>query len=664
MPTRPIQKILIANRGEIARRIMRTCRAMGIATVAVCSDADRDALFVREADEVVPLGGLQPAESYLRIDAIIDAARKAGADAVHPGYGFLSENADFAQACVTAGITFIGPPPEAIAAMGSKIEAKRRMQAADVPLLPTIEVGQQSADAVLKQAKTLEWPLIVKASAGGGGRGMRIVRKPDEFAALLETARREAQSAFGDGTVYVEPYVESGRHVEIQVFGDTHGNVVHLFERECSIQRRHQKIIEESPSPALDDELRRAMADAAVRAAKQIGYVNAGTVEFLLTPERKFYFLEVNTRLQVEHPVTECVTGLDLVRLQILVAAGEPLPEEARHAKLNGHAIEARLYAEDPRRGYLPAAGMLHRFRFADDDGVRIESALGDAAEVSPYYDPLLAKLIVHAPTRAEAARRLGRALARARIHGLRTNRELLVRVLEHPEFLAGDTDTHFLERHDPKELSEPLGDERVERLHAAAAALAAQAVRRREATSLSRAPSGWRNNPSQPQQTRFRGHYGEITVDYEFGRSSLWLRINGQQWQDVRLAAASPELVRLQVDGVEHTYDVHHVGDHYYVDSTLGSSTLIEIPRFPAPEETVAAGSLAAPLPGVVIEVKVKPGDAVTTGDPLLVIDSMKVHHWIAATTSGSVTEVRVEQGQHVTAGAVLVVIEEASDK
>ncbi|MEX2112543.1 MAG: biotin carboxylase N-terminal domain-containing protein [Pirellulales bacterium] len=660
MPTRPIQKILIANRGEIARRILRTCRAMGISSVAVCSDADRAAPFTREADEVVPLGGLQAAESYLRIDAIIDAARKTNSDAIHPGYGFLSENEAFAQACVDAGITFIGPPPEVIAAMGSKIEAKRRMQAADVPLLPTLEVGQQSAEAVLKQAKSLDWPLVIKASAGGGGRGMRIVRSPDEFAALLETARREALAAFGDGTLYIEPYIESGRHVEIQIFGDTHGNVVHLFERECSIQRRHQKIIEESPSVALDDDLRCAMADAAVRAAAQIGYVNAGTVEFLLTPNGKFYFLEVNTRLQVEHPVTEYVTGLDLVRLQILVAAGEPLPDEVHSAKLSGHAIEARLYAEDPQQGYLPQAGMLHRLRFPHDAGIRVESALGDRAEVSPYYDPLLAKVIVHAPTRAEAARRLSRALARTQIHGLRTNRELLVRILEHPDFLAGHTDTHFLEHHEVFALSEPLGDDQAVRLHAAAAAIAAQAERRRDALVLSRAPSGWRNNTSQPQQTRFRGYHGELIVDYQFQRAGLLMSINGEALPDVRLASATPEQVRLQVGGVEHRYDVHRHGGTCYVDSSLGCSTLIEIPRFPLPEEAIAAGSLAAPLPGVVIEVKVKCGDVVAAGDPLLVIDSMKVHHWIAAPRSGCVAEVRVEQGQHVTAGAVLVVIDE----
>ncbi|HXY34489.1 MAG TPA: biotin carboxylase N-terminal domain-containing protein, partial [Planctomycetaceae bacterium] len=421
------KKILIANRGEIARRILRTCREMGISTVAVFSDADRDALFVQEADEAVPLGGLRPSESYLRIDAILAAARKTASDAIHPGYGFLSENAAFARACEEAAVRFIGPPSDVIAAMGSKIEAKRRMQAADVPVLPTIAVSNQSAEQILRQAEPLGWPLMIKASAGGGGRGMRVVRAAAEFPSLLEVARQESQAAFGDSTVFVEPYLETARHIEIQILGDTHGNVLHLFERECSIQRRHQKLVEESPSPGVDDELRRALANAALRAAKEIGYVNAGTVEFLLGSDGRFYFLEVNTRLQVEHPVTECVTGLDLVRLQILVAAGEPLPAEVQNAAARGHAIEARLCAEDPRLDYLASAGELHRFRFPEGADVRVDSAIDETGIVSPYYDSLLAKVIAYAPTRAEAARRLSRALAGAHIHGLRTNRELLV---------------------------------------------------------------------------------------------------------------------------------------------------------------------------------------------------------------------------------------------
>ncbi|REK19412.1 MAG: biotin/lipoyl-binding protein [Planctomycetota bacterium] len=657
-----IHKILIANRGEIARRIMRTCRAMGISTVAVCSDADRDQPFVAEADEVVLLGGTRPSESYLRGEAIIEAAKLTGADAVHPGYGFLSENAEFARACREAGIVFIGPPNDAIAAMGSKIEAKRRMQKAEVPLLPTVEVAEQSADEVLRQVEKLGWPVLVKASAGGGGRGMRIVREPGQFAAQLETARQESQAAFGDGTLFVEPYVESGRHVEVQVFGDTHGNVVHLFERECSIQRRHQKVIEESPSPALNEPLRTAMTAAAVRAAREIGYVNAGTVEFLLTPEGKFYFLEVNTRLQVEHPVTECVTGFDLVRLQIQVAMGLPLPEEIHHAKLHGHAIEARLYAEDPAQDYRPAAGPLHRFRIPASEGVRVDSALDETAVVSPYYDAMLAKVIVHAPSRQEAARRLGRVLRQAQIHGLRTNRELLVRTLEHPEFLAGQTDTHFLERFDPRVLSAPLGDSAVERVHAAAATLAAQACRRREAPVLGLAPSGWRNNPSQFHQARYRGTESEILVEYRFQRSGLALRIDGEDQGQVGFGVLSPEQIRLEIGGVARTYNVHQVGDAFYVDSPLGSSELAEIPRFTVPEDEAAAGSLVAPLPGVVHELRVEQGTAVAAGDVLLVLDSMKMLHEIAAPAAGRVTELRVESGSHVDAGTVLAVIEETS--
>ncbi|MEX0679245.1 MAG: biotin carboxylase N-terminal domain-containing protein [Pirellulales bacterium] len=657
-----INKILIANRGEIARRIMRTCREMGIATVAVSSDADRDAPFVQEADEVVPLGGVRPSESYLCIEAIVEAARKTASDAIHPGYGFLAENAAFARACREAGVAFIGPPAEVIEAMGSKIEAKRRVQKADVPVLASVEVGNQSAEGVLGQAESLGWPLLIKASAGGGGRGMRVAGEKAEFASLLEIARQESQAAFGDAALFVEPYVEAARHVEIQIVGDTHGNVAHLFERECSIQRRHQKIIEESPSTALDDELRSVMTGAALRAAREIGYVNAGTVEFLLTPEGKFYFLEVNTRLQVEHPVTECITGLDLVRLQILVAAGEPLPAEIQRVAMRGHAIEARLYAEDPRQDFLPVAGKLHRFRLPAAEGIRVDSAIGETAVISPYYDSMLAKIIVHAPTRDEAARRLSHALRRAQIHGLRTNRELLVRTLEHPDFLRGQTDTHFLKRHDPAALAAPLGDEYAERLHAAAAALAAQARRRREAKVLGLAPSGWRNNPSQLEQTRFRGHQREIAVEYRFHRGGLQLRIDGSEQGDVRVEAAAPGQIQMQVAGIRRTYDVHQCGDTFYVDSPLGASVLVELPRFAVPKEEAAAGSLAAPLPGVVNEVKVKKGDTVAAGDVLMVIESMKVFHWISAPLSGRVVEIHVEAGTQVDGGTVLAVIEEST--
>ncbi len=662
MSATTIEKLLIANRGEIARRIMRTCRAMGIATVAVFADADREAAFVQEADEAVGLGGNLPAESYLSIDKLLAAAQRAGADAVHPGYGFLAENADFARACAAASMTFVGPQAEAIAAMGSKIEAKRRMQAAGVPVLPSVDVGERSAEQVLKEVEALGWPVLVKASAGGGGRGMRIVRQPGEFAALLTAARSEAGAAFGDATVFVEPYVEGARHVEVQIFGDAHGNVVHLFERECSIQRRHQKVIEESPSPAVTDDLREEMTAAAVRAGQAIGYVNAGTVEFLLRPGGKFYFLEVNTRLQVEHPVTECVTGLDLVRVQLQVASGLPLTEEVRSVRLVGHAIEARLCAEDPRHDYRPSAGAFHRLAFARDAGVRVDAAIDDQGIVPAYYDSLVAKVVAHGATRAEAARALSQALASAEIHGLCTNRELLVRVLRHPEFLSGQIDTHFLERHDAQALAAPLGGVAAERMHALAAALAGQAARRAEAKVLRAAPSGWRNNSSQMQRTRFQGELEELEVEYQFGRAGLRARVAGEVVSNLTCVSALPDAVRLAIDGIERTFRVQRSGENYYVDSPLGSSALVEVPRFPLPTEQRQAGSLVAPLPGVVHEVKARVGDVVAEGDVVLVIESMKVHHWIAAPHAGTVTELRVASRQHVESGAVLAVIQEAS--
>jgi acetyl-CoA carboxylase biotin carboxylase subunit len=662
MAVHSINKILIANRGEIARRIMRTCREMGIATVAVYSEPDRDALFVHEADEAVALGGAAPSESYLRVDAILDAARKTASDAIHPGYGFLAENAEFAHACQEAAVRFIGPPADVIAAMGSKIAAKRRMAAADVPVLPSIEIANHTADQVLRQTESWGWPLMIKASAGGGGRGMRVVRAGSQFVSLLEVARQESLAAFGDATLFVEPYVDAARHIEIQILGDTNGNVAHLFERECSIQRRHQKLIEESPSVAVGAELRRALANAALRAAKEIGYVNAGTVEFLLAPDGRFYFLEVNTRLQVEHPVTECLTGLDLVRLQILVAAGETLPAEVHSATARGHAIEARLCAEDPRNDYLASAGKLHRFRLPEGAGIRVDSAIGESAVISPYYDSLLAKVIAHAPTRAEAVRRLRFALARAQIHGVRTNRELLVRTLEHPDFQSGQTDTHFLIRHDPVALAAPLADANTLRMHATAAALASQALRRQEARVLGIAPSGWRNNPSQFQQSRFECDRMAVSIEHRFERDGLRLRIDGEPQPGLNCLDATPDHVRMSSGGVVRTYDVHRVADAVYVDSPLGASVLVELPRFPVPKEETPAGSLVAPLPGIVNEVKAKRGDVVAAGDVVLVINSMKVFHWIVAPLAGRIAEIRVEAGNHVDSGAVLAVIEEAT--
>ncbi|MBX9789531.1 MAG: biotin/lipoyl-binding protein [Pirellulales bacterium] len=654
-----IQKVLIANRGEIARRIVRTCRAMGIGSVAVFSDPDRDALFVNDADEAVALGGATPAESYLRIKAVVEAARRTGADAVHPGYGFLAENAAFAQACLDADLTLIGPSPAAIEAMGSKIEAKARVQAAGVPVLSTIAAAGRKPDDLAREATRLGFPLLVKASGGGGGRGMRIINAPGELTAAIDLASREAAAAFGDDCVFLEPYLRAPRHIEFQVFGDKHGRIVQLFERECSIQRRHQKIIEESPSPALGNELRGRMGEAAVRAAQAVDYVGAGTIEFLLDADGKFYFLEMNTRLQVEHPVTEMVTGLDLVRLQLLVAEGGHLPVEATEAVLTGHAIEARLYAEDPLNDYRPATGTMHRFRLPSVPGLRIESAVADGSEISPYYDSLIAKVIVHAAARPDAARQLATVLAAAQLHGPTTNRDLLVRILRHPEFVSGHTDTHFLERHPPSELGRPLADASALQRHAVAAALAGQAERRRDATALETLPSGWRNSPSQLQVVRFAVGDALHEVRYGFSRNGLSLEFDGAAHDGAVLDVCAPEEVVLSVDGVRQACSVHRVGETWYVDSAAGSSQLQELPRYPLPDAAEDRGSLMAPFPGVVAEIKVTVGANVAAGDPLLVIESMKMFHPIVAPVAGALTELRVAVGAHVQAGALLAVID-----
>src|SRR4051794_7146745 len=649
-----IRSLLVANRGEIARRVFRTARAMGIATVAVYSDPDADAPFVREADVAVRLPGASPAETYLRGDLVVAAALRAGADAVHPGYGFLSENAAFAQQVVDAGLVWVGPPPSAIEAMGSKLGAKEMMRAADVPTLPWA-TDVSGADDV-------GFPLLVKASAGGGGRGMRIVRSAAELDEAVSGAAREAGSAFGDATVFLERYLEAPRHVEIQVFADSHGNVVSLFERECSIQRRHQKIVEESPSPAVDESLRMRMGAAAVAAARAVGYVGAGTVEFVLDEKGEFAFLEMNTRLQVEHPVTELVTGLDLVRLQLLVAEGHPLPPEALAPVLSGHAIEVRLYAEDATRGFLPVTGRLSRFEIPSVAGVRVDSGVESGTVVSPHYDPMLAKVIAHAPTRSEAATMLAAALARARIHGTTTNRDLLVAILREEEFLDGATDTAYLERHDPVSLgASPVGQgDRV--VHAVAAALAVQASRRAAARVLGGLPSGWRNNPSQRQEVSLRPTGGgePVTVSYLFGRAgAVAIAVDGLD-VDVTLHTATAGTVDLSVDGVRRRCDVAIDNDAVDVDSAAGWTAYIVEPRFAEPDAGHAAGSLVAPMPGSVVRVLVQAGADVTAGQALVVLEAMKMEHTVAAPTTGTVAEVRVQPGRQVEAGTVLVVVAE----
>jgi len=628
-----MKTVLVANRGEIARRIFRTCRNLGLSTVAVYSDPDAGEPHVSDADAAVRLPGGAARDTYLRAELLIEAARRARADAIHPGYGFLSENADFARAVLAAGLTWIGPPPEAIAAMGSKIEAKKLMAAAGVPVLRE-----------LAEVTDKDLPVLVKASWGGGGRGMRIVRAVKDLPGAIESAAAEARAAFGDGTVFCEPYIEHGHHVEVQILADGHGTVWTLGERECSIQRRHQKVIEESPSPLVTRTpgLRGKLEQAAILAAQAIGYRNAGTVEFLADDTGRFWFLETNTRLQVEHPVTEAVTGLDLVAWQIKIAAGRPLPETKPRA--SGHAIEARLYAED--------SGIVHGF--AIDGEVRVDSGVANGSTVTTHYDAMLAKVIAWAADREDAAAVLARALATARIHGPVTNRDLLVRVLRHPAFLAGQTDTGFLDAH-PDTMA-PLVDNSKIWVSALAAALADAARRHRDAGVLGSLPSGWRNVPSQPQVVLYDG----VEVRYRLERGALLA--DGEH--PVELVSMRPDRVELEIAGVRRAFEVADHGDRVYVDSALGPVTLVPRSRFPDPAALVVPGSLLAPMPGTVVRLAVAQGDEVKAGQPLLWLEAMKMEHSIAAPPAGGVVaELRVQVGEQVAAGQLLAVIRAEGD-
>ncbi|MCV7054318.1 acetyl/propionyl/methylcrotonyl-CoA carboxylase subunit alpha [Mycolicibacterium gilvum] len=660
----PITTLLIANRGEIASRIVRTARAMDIATVALYSDADRDAPYVGQADQSVHLPGTAPADTYLRADLVLAAAATTGADAIHPGYGFLSENAEFARACGEAGVIFVGPSPEAITAMGSKIAAKEMMHAAGVPVLPGATVDSASdedPERLRSAAADIGFPILVKAAFGGGGRGMRIVRTEDELVEAVASARREAASAFGDGTVFLEKFVEQPRHIEVQIFGDRHGTLVHLGERECSIQRRYQKIIEEAPSVAVDETLRDELGRAAVAAGKALAYEGAGTVEFVMAQDGSFYFLEVNTRLQVEHPVTELVTGIDLVRAQLLVAAGQPLPPEMLDSTPRGHAVEVRLYAEDVAAGFIPVSGTLASLEFPQFDGIRVDAGFTSGSRISTFYDPMLAKVIGYGATRDEACARVARALTETRIHGVTTNRDLLVGILREHEFRTGSIDTGYLERHDPADLMATGTHSETARVHALVAAVAAQADRRTASPVLPGLPSGWRTLASQDQRVSF--HCGEDTfdVDYRFTRGELSASVGDWQPQ-MRVLSASDGLVDAEIAGVRRRYHVTRCGAMHYVDSSLGSAALAEVPRFPDPTSLQEAGSLLAPMPGSVVRIEVNEGADVTAGTTVVVLEAMKMEHAVRAPSDGIVTTLSVTVGDQVDSGQVLAVVSDGS--
>ncbi|MGB9302352.1 MAG: biotin carboxylase N-terminal domain-containing protein [Mycobacterium sp.] len=653
----PITRVLVANRGEIARRVFATCRRLGLGTVAVYTDPDAGAPHVAEADARVRL---PKNNDYLNAEALIAAARAAGADAVHPGYGFLSENAEFAAAVQNAGLTWVGPPVDSVRAMGSKIESKKLMSSAGVPVLDELD-----PDTVTEA----QLPVLVKASAGGGGRGMRVVRELSALPNEVAAAQREAQSAFGDPTVFCERYLPTGHHIEVQVMADTHGTVWAVGERECSIQRRHQKVIEEAPSPLVErvPGMRDKLFEAARLAAGAIGYTGAGTVEFLADDDGEFFFLEMNTRLQVEHPVTEETTGLDLVELQLTVADSGALDPDPPAAQ--GHSIEARLYAEDPARDWQPQAGLVHtidvpavRTQFGSLDqrtGIRLDSGIVDGFTVSIHYDPMLAKVISYAPTRRQAALVLADALARARLHGIRTNRELLVNVLRHPAFLDGATDTAFFDTHGLTELSAALADDATIRLSAVAAALADAAHNRATAVVFASIPSGWRNLTSSYQAKTYRAGDTEYLVEYRFSRTGLELPGDAQ----VQLVSATPDRVVLAENGVAHSFAIAAYGQDVYVDSARGPVHLIALPRFPAPGSALEKGSLVAPMPGNVIRVGAQAGDQVTTGQPLIWLEAMKMEHTIAAPADGVLAELNVSPGQQVEVGAVLARVESEGD-
>ncbi|MEI7038295.1 acetyl-CoA carboxylase biotin carboxylase subunit [Fulvimonas yonginensis] len=656
------ERVLIANRGEIACRVIRTCRRLGIRTIAVYSEADKDAQHVRLADEAWPIGGPRPAESYLRGEAILDVARKAGAQAIHPGYGFLSENTDFARACVEAGIVFIGPKPESIEAMGSKAAAKALMEKHAVPLVPGYHGENQDPAYLAEQARRTGFPLMIKAAAGGGGKGMRIVRDEAGFADALASAQREAANAFGDTRVILERYVEHPRHIEFQVFGDTHGHVIHLNERECSAQRRYQKVLEETPSPFLDAERRRAMGEAAVAAARAVDYVGAGTVEFIVGADGAFFFMEMNTRLQVEHPVTEETLGLDLVEWQLRVAAGEPLPLTQAQIQARGHAIEVRLYAEDPEQNFLPGSGKLQRLVLpAPSRHVRVDGGVVEGDTVTIFYDPMIAKLIVWDANRPQALQRLRDALARCEIEGPKSNIAFLERLARHPAVVEGRIDTGYLDRH----LGEFLeGDaapaERV--LFAAATA----ALLQEEATVPAAAADphspwaradAWRVGHAGKRVVAFERHGQRYEVaahghggDYDLAHGEQGCRVCGARLQDGVLSARyEDEALRLPVRVDDTRVLLHDAAGRRHRFARAGAFAW-------ASKEAAGGNQVVAPMPGRVVLVKARPGERVEEGQELLVMEAMKMELALKAPRAGTVESVSAAQGEFVEADAVLV--------
>ncbi|RKP45896.1 acetyl/propionyl/methylcrotonyl-CoA carboxylase subunit alpha [Trinickia fusca] len=666
-------KILIANRGEIACRVAATCKRLGVATVAVYSDADANAKHVAACDEAVHIGGSATADSYLRIERIIEAAQRTGAQAIHPGYGFLSENEDFAHACEAAGLVFIGPPVEAIAAMGSKAAAKALMHSAAVPLVPGYHGDDQDAELLQREADEIGYPVLLKASAGGGGKGMRVVDKREDFAAALASCKREAASSFGNDRVLIEKYLTRPRHVEVQVFADKHGNGVYLFDRDCSVQRRHQKVLEEAPAPGLADEVRRAMGESAVAAARAVSYVGAGTVEFIMTGNA-FYFMEMNTRLQVEHPVTEMVTGQDLVEWQLRVAAGEPLPLRQDELRIDGHAIEARIYAENPSRGFLPSTGTLKYLRMpggveftigaSSRAPVRIDSGVREGDTITPFYDPMIAKLIVHGADRNEALKRMSQALHACEAVGPQTNVEFLQRLVASEPFASADLDTGLIERHHAS-LFAPADKPVKEMLALACAALLTREGGTAHGASPWDALAHWRLNGGYRQTVEWR------EIDNDAACKVVYAREDGKRTLELMGASEgfdwwrgdAPHTFGISLGNARITGRVFVDGDVFHV-FYQGTSLAFEWQNLlaHAADAEHGEGRLTAPMPGKVIAVLVEPGTVVEKGTPLIVMEAMKMEHTIGAPAAGKVAEVLYAVGDQVADGAQLLVMETQS--
>lgn len=641
-------KVLVANRGEIAVRVMQTAKAMGYQTVAVYSDADSHARHVQEADEAVYIGASKVSESYLSITKIIDACKKTGADAVHPGYGFLSENTDFAQACINNQITFIGPTASAIELMGSKRLSKIAMIEAGVPCVPGYEGDRQDLEYLAAQAEQIGFPIMVKASAGGGGRGMRLVQQATELIEALQTARSEAENAFGSGELILEKAIIAPRHVEIQVFGDTHGNYVYLFERDCSIQRRHQKVVEEAPCPVMTPELRQKMGEAAVAAAKACAYVGAGTVEFLLDASGGFYFLEMNTRLQVEHPVTELITGLDLVEWQLRVANGEHLPLQQHELTLNGHAIEVRLYAEDPRQDFLPQTGQVLRWQPATLPNVRIDHGMLATDEVSPFYDPMVAKVIAYGKTREDAIRLLARAVNDCVLLGVNSNKQFLVNLLRHPIVVAGDTNTAFIQQHFQNDSSLHKQVLSLETLAIAAALF-----------SQSNGTAVWQTGLGVPLPLKLKYDDQQVQLQLSSLNNTFTVQLCDQTICIEVLERTIEQLVYL-IDGVRRRVQYVLDGDQLYLDRDNGNVAIRNV-TYAAPEiaDVAGDGKIRAPMDGAVVNILVNKGDQVIKGQTLLVLEAMKIQQQIKSDVDGVIEDVLGQQGQQVKKRQMLFTIQ-----